>query len=232
LFDAGHAFACSLGDRSVGGFGNVEFLSFHATKIFGTFEGGATLTNDAELDARIKFLRNFGFKDYDDVEYMGLNGKMTEASAAMGLAALPEVSRRIERCQRTYGLFRERLNGLPGIRLHPVGEKGRGNFQYIVMQIDEKEFGVSRKVVYRVLWKENVMGRRYFYPGCHGMAFYRAAYPTPPGRLPVTDAVSERILCLPSNLKNPDRDVARIVGVLRAIHQNAKEVKQWAVQNP
>ncbi|GAG14481.1 unnamed protein product, partial [marine sediment metagenome] len=153
LFDAAHAFNCTMGTTHVGNFGDAEVLSFHATKCFSTFEGGAVLTNDEELARRLRFNRNFGFSTYDTVDQLGINGKMPEACAAMGLASLEEVEDRREKLNRTYELYREALSGLDGIRLLPVGERGKSNYHYIVVLADET-FGVSRDAVCKVLWKE------------------------------------------------------------------------------
>ena len=136
IFDAAHAFNCSLGDRTVGSFGDGEFLSFHATKFLGTFEGGAVLCKDKELDAKIRLLRNFGFVDYDNVAHLGINGKMSEASAAMGLASLPMIEQRTAKLSRVHHSYRKNLAEIPGIRILPVGEKGRSNYHYAVILVD------------------------------------------------------------------------------------------------
>jgi dTDP-4-amino-4,6-dideoxygalactose transaminase len=232
MFDAAHAFGCSLGSASVGGFGDAEFFSFHSTKFFGTFEGGAMTTNDAELDRKIRYLRNFGFRTYDDVGFLGLNGKMSEASAAMGLASLPEIPRRIERLEATHRAYRDGLSRVPGITVLPAGREGRSNFHYLVTLIDEARFGVSRDILYRVLWQENVLVRRYFYPGCHAMSFYRSSEPNDYPHLPVTEDICKRILCFPTNLNNPKGDIDSIVGLLQRIHDNAERVAIWAESQP
>jgi dTDP-4-amino-4,6-dideoxygalactose transaminase len=232
IFDAAHAFACRRGNISVGGFGDAEFLSFHATKFFGTFEGGAVVTNNPEIDRQIRFLRNFGFRDYDDVGFLGLNGKMAEASAAMGLAALPEVPGRIKRLRSTCLLYRKNFASLPGISILPVGEDGISNYQYFVVLIDRHKFGVSRDVLYRILWAENILVRRYFSPGCHAMSYYRGRRMGASRSLPVTEDVSSRILCFPTNLDDPERVVAAIGELLRVIRNSAVNVEAWAESNP
>ncbi len=226
IFDAAHAFSCTVGDTPAGNFGDAEFMSFHATKFFGTFEGGAIFTNNSDLDRRVRYVRNFGFRGYDDVGFLGINGKMSEASAAMGLASLPAIPERIRRCEETYMLYRDRFSEIPGIRVVPIGERGRGNFQYLVTLVDTEEFGVARDELYDALTAQNIWVRRYFYPGCHRVDFYQPACPDAKWNLPVTDDVCSRVLCFPVNLPHPEADVDTIAGVVKNIHNRAGETVQ------
>lgn len=228
IFDAAHAFNCSSGNTPIGRFGNAEILSFHATKFFSTFEGGAVLTNDPKLDSRIRFLKNFGFQGYDDVGYLGINGKMPESSAAMGLASLQTLKARAERLKKNYTLYCKNLDSVPGIQVLSIGTKGRSNYHYLVALVDEEKFGISRDVLNDVLWRENVIARKYFYPGCHRMEPYNTLYPDACMRLPVTKDVAQRILCLPSNLENPEQDIPTIVNIIRTVHENRTKISKWA----
>jgi len=227
IFDAAHAFNCSLGDTPVGSFGNGEFLSFHATKFLETFEGGAVLTSVMELNERIDHLRNFGFVDYDKVTSLGINGKMSESSAAMGLASLPMIARRTEKLAYVHRAYRNALDGIPGIRMLPIGETGRSNYHYAVIFVDQERFSVSRDTLNAALWKENIQTRRYFYPGCHQMDYYRSERPSHADPLEVTRLVSQQVICLPTNLDNPDSDTRTIGGVIHEVHLKAEEVNQW-----
>lgn len=226
IFDAAHAFNCTHGTTPVGGFGVPEVLSFHATKFFGTFEGGAVLTNDSELATRLEHLRNFGFVDYDDARHLGINAKMTESCAAMGIASLPMIEKRIEMFKRNYQLYSAYISRIPGLSILPVGVRGKSNWQYVVIFVDQKEYGVSRDVLYKELWKENIIARRYFYPGCHGMEPYRSMFPDVAERLPVTMNAVSRVLCLPNNLENPERDIEKITGVLRRVRKNTSKARK------
>jgi dTDP-4-amino-4,6-dideoxygalactose transaminase len=227
IFDAAHAFKCSLGDKSIGGFGNAEMVSFHATKLFSTFEGGAVLTNDRELACRVSVLRNFGFTGYDKVEFLGINAKMPEASAAMGLASLPAIGRRISHLKKNYFIYRKSLVSIPGISLVSLGLKGRSNYQFMPILVEEDKFGVSRDILYDILWKENVIARRYFYPGCHRMHPYKSLYPDAGRGLSVTEDICGKILCLPMNLKSPQRDIAAIRGIIVEVRENAGRILEW-----
>ena len=231
VFDAAHSFGCTLEETPVGGFGDAEFLSFHATKFFSTFEGGAVLTNDANLDHQIRSMRNFGFRSFDDVPSIGINAKMNEASAAMGLASLPAITGRIKRLKEIHGMYSKALEVIPGIDLLRVGDRETSNYHYVVVMVDKKKFGVSRDVLASVMWKENVFVRKYFHPGCHRMQFYREAFPDVTWTLPVTEDISDRVLCLPSNLENGEQDAFKIVTIFKIVNENAEEVSQWGRKN-
>ncbi len=222
FFDAAHAFGCAVGDTPIGGSGRAEILSFHATKAFSTFEGGAVLTNDSDLDARIRSFRNFGFRGYDDVAWLGLNGKLSESGAALGLASLPAIEERRRRCRAIYEAYREGLADIPGVRVLPVGEQGRSNYHYVPILVEASAFGLSRDLLYRILWAENVLVRRYFYPGLHRMAAYARA--TPGVSLPATEAVAERILCLPAGFTEPIPTVERIAGLFHEARARAGDL--------
>lgn len=226
LFDAAHSFACTLASTPVGAFGHAEVFSFHATKFFSTFEGGAILTNDTLLDNRLRLMRNFGFSTFDTVDCLGINGKMPEACAAMGLASMQELDERRKKLELTYRLYREACDQTDGTRLLPVGEQGTSNYHSVVVLVDES-FGVSRDALCQVLWKENVIARRYFYPGCHRMEPYRTRFPDLGKELPVTERVCDRVLSLPTNLDNPERDVQTIMDVLRETQTEVGRVTEW-----
>jgi dTDP-4-amino-4,6-dideoxygalactose transaminase len=224
VFDAAHAFGCRRANAPIGSSGRAEILSFHATKAFSTFEGGAVLTNEPELDARIRALRNFGFRGYDDVAWLGTNAKLPESSAAFGLASLPAVERRRELSRTIYEAYRERLDAIPGLRVLPVGQEGRSNYHYAPVLVDAEAFGLTRDLLYRLLWAENVLVRRYFHPGVHRMEAY--ARSARRDSLPVTEEVSERILCLPSGFAHPVETVERIVEVVREARAEAGAIRR------
>ena len=133
LFDASHAFGCTAGGVPVGGHGDAETLSFHATKIVSAFEGGAVLTNDDELAQQVRLLRNFGFVDYDDVRVLGTNAKLNEISAAMGLASMDQFDRIVARNRRNYERYREQLATVRGVSMVRYDEAEQNNFQYVVL---------------------------------------------------------------------------------------------------
>jgi dTDP-4-amino-4,6-dideoxygalactose transaminase len=169
LFDAAQAFGCSASGTMIGNFGRAEVLSFHATKCVNAFEGGAVVTNDDELAARIRLMKNFGFSGYDTVVSVGTNGKMTEIAAAMGLTSLESLGDFVARNRRNHREYARRLEGVPGLSLRSYDTTERRTFNYVVVEVDASDAGLGRDELQRVLWAENVLARRYFYPGCHRM---------------------------------------------------------------
>jgi len=198
MFDAAHAFGCSHQGTMVGNFGEAEVMSFHATKFFNTFEGGAVVTNNDELAAKIRLMENFGFSGYDNVIYIGTNGKMSEVSAAMGLTGLESLDRFIATNRENHAAYTRALEGVPGIRMIPYDDSERRNYQYVVLEVDEAEAGISRDMLIKILHEENVLARRYFYPGCHRMQPYRSNFPHAGLLLPATERACERVLSLPT----------------------------------
>lgn len=217
MFDAAHAFACDHAGRWIGNFGDLEVLSFHATKCLNSFEGGAIVTNDDALAARARLLRNFGFAGLDRVVDLGTNGKMSEVCAAMGLTNLEAIDQVIATNRRHYEAYAAGLAGLPGLRLMPYDPQARNNYHYVVVIVDEAAAGgLSRDEIVAFLHADNVLARRYFAPGCHGMEPYRTRDPEAGRRLPVSEALSRTLCCLPSGTALGERDVATVVELLAA----------------
>ncbi len=216
IFDAAHAFSCSHGKRKIGGFGKAEVFSFHATKFFNSFEGGAVTTNDDDLAQKMRLMRNFGFSGPDSVIHPGTNGKMSEICAAMGLVNLDTLDEVIRANQINYNEYRAALNAIEGLSVLPVDENGNGNFQYVVLEVDP-QFPVSRDTIVEALHAENILARRYFWPGCHRMKPYSDLYPHAGLLLPNTEAVAERVIVLPTGTTLPPEAVETIRGVLMAL---------------
>lgn len=215
LFDAAHAFGCTHRGRMIGSFGGAEVFSFHATKFVNTLEGGAIATNDDDLATRLRLMRNFGFTGYDRVEHLGINGKMNEASAAMGLTNLESMDRFIAANERNYQAYRRFLAGIPGVELLAHGIADQRNHQYIVLLVDEEAVGLSRDRLMAVMHAENVLARRYFWPGCHRMEPYCSRPEALRESLAQTDAVARRVLVLPTGTAISESDVAAIAGIIR-----------------
>ncbi len=207
LFDAGHAFGCSHGSRKIGNFGRAEVFSFHATKFVHSFEGGAIATNDADLAARLKRMRNFGFSGYDEVAELGINAKMSEAAAAMGLTSLESFDEIVKINKENYAIYCSGLGQVPGLRVVEYDPDECANYQYVVVEVEPAAAGISRDALHKALWAEGVLARRYFYPGCHRMEPYRSLPRYRGLRLPMTDQLAERVLCLPTGSAVTPRDV-------------------------
>jgi dTDP-4-amino-4,6-dideoxygalactose transaminase len=225
LFDAAHAFGCSYNGRMVGGFGRCEVFSFHATKFFNTFEGGAVLTNDDPLAEKMRLMRNFGFHGFDNVIYIGTNGKMTEVCAAMGLTSLESIEKFVETNRRNHLAYRRELNGIPGITVMAYNEEQRTNYQYIVLEVNEAAAGLSRNELLDVLSAENVLARRYFFPGCHRMEPYRSNFPHAGLVLPETEALCKRVMVLPNGTSVDEQAALKICAVIRTAVFNSVSVR-------
>jgi dTDP-4-amino-4,6-dideoxygalactose transaminase len=225
MFDAAHAFGCSHSGKMIGGFGRAEVLSFHATKFFNTFEGGAVVTNDDELAQKMRLMRNFGFSGYDKVTYIGTNGKMSEISAAMGLTSFESLDDFIVTNRRNHHAYSIGLKNLPGIRLLEFNESEKCNYQYVVAELDEDCAGLSRDDLIRVLHAENVLARRYFWPGCHKMEPYRSYFPHAGLLLPATERVSRRVLVLPTGTAVSIDDIEEIIDIIRIVLAESSLVK-------
>jgi dTDP-4-amino-4,6-dideoxygalactose transaminase len=219
LFDAAHAFACSHRGVMIGNFGLAEVFSFHATKFLNTFEGGAVATNDDALAKKLGLMRNFGFSGYDNVIYIGTNGKMTEVCAAMGLTSIEAMDDFVRVNYRNYTAYKNALDGVPGIRLIEYDASEKNNYQYIIIEVDESQCGLSRDSLVQILHDNNVLARRYFYPGCHRMEPYRSFYPQSDLWLEETGKVAGRVISLPNGTAVDENTIGMICDLLRhAVH--------------
>jgi len=232
LLDAAHAFACSHNGQMIGSFGNAELFSFHATKFLNTFEGGAVVTNDDELARKIRLLRNFGFAGYDIVNCLGTNGKMSEVSAAMGLTSLESLEKFVAANYRNYIEYRQQLADVPGISLLTFDEDEKCNYQYVVLEIDEHAMGITRDQLDDILWAENILSRRYFYPGCHRMEPYRTRYPQASLWLPETERLANKVLCLPTGTAMGSTEIKGICQLIQLIACESEAVKERMLKQP
>jgi dTDP-4-amino-4,6-dideoxygalactose transaminase len=221
MFDAAHAFGCSYKDKMIANFGACEVLSFHATKFFNTFEGGAVVTNDDELAEAMRLMRNFGFAGMDNVIHPGTNGKMIEIAAAMGLVNLDAIDSVIEVNHRNYQTYHEGLSGLPGIKLLSYNESERNNYQYVVMEVGE-DSPASRDQIVDSLHAKNIRARKYFWPGCHNMMPYRELYPHAGLLLPNTQWVADRVVVLPTGTTMDGEMVRAVTSLVRALVESKK----------
>ena len=227
VFDAAHAFGCTHGGRKIGGFGDAEIFSFHATKFLNSFEGGAVATNDDKLAEKIRLMKNFGFEDYDKVVYIGTNGKMSEPCAAMGLTSLESVDEFIAVNQDNHALYRRTLADVPGIHVFEYDPAEKNNCQYVVLEVDSDLAGISRDTLVKVLWAENVMARRYFYPGCHQMEPYKTLFPDAGLHLPETERLSARTLILPTGTAVSGADIEVVGEIIKLAVGQAEYLRDF-----
>ena len=232
LFDAAHAFGCSFNGQMIGNFGNAEVFSFHATKFLNTFEGGAVVTNDDELAAKIRLMRNFGFAGYDIVSSFGTNGKMSEVSAAMGLTSLESLEKFVAANYRNYKEYRQQLAEVPGVSLLTYNQDEKCNYHYIVLEIDEGALGITRDQLDDILWAENVLSRRYFYPGCHRMEPYRTRSAQASLSLRETEKLAARVLCLPTGTAVGSDEISAICDIIKFVADEGCVVKERMLKQP
>lgn len=216
LYDSAHAFSCSHGGRMIGNFGDCEVLSFHATKFFNSFEGGAVVTNDDELASRMRLMRNFGFSGLDQVSHPGTNGKMIEIAAAMGLVNLDAIDRVIGANRANYDAYRAALAGIPGVKLIEYDPDERNNYQYVIAEV-APECAATRDAMVDALRAEHIMARRYFWPGCHRMEPYRSLFPHAGLVLPATERVAASVMVLPTGETMDAERIATVAQVIRTV---------------
>lgn len=215
MFDAAHAFGSTYQGRSIGHFGACEIFSFHATKAYNSMEGGAITTEDDVLAESLRQMRNFGFKGYDNVLHEGINGKMTEVCAAMGLVNLDSFDGIVKKNRQNYLAYVEALAGLPGLRVLEYDPAEHNSHHYVVLEVDDAS-PVSRDELIATLHAENILARKYFWPGCHRMQPYRDLDPQAGDRLPHTTRLAEQVIVLPSGTAMTGRDIRIVTDVLRA----------------
>ena len=215
FYDAAHVFGVRKDGASILNWGDLAMLSFHATKVFNTFEGGALITNDETMKARIDFLKNFGFAGETTVVAPGTNGKMDEFRAAYGLLQLKMVDGEIEKRRQVAVRYREALKNIRGLRcLHDLPGI-RHNYSYFPILVDETQYGLSRDALYGKLKSDNIYSRWYFYPLCSDFPTYRGLPSAAPSNLPVATKIAQQVLCLPMFAGLTEEEQGRVIDAIR-----------------
>jgi dTDP-4-amino-4,6-dideoxygalactose transaminase len=223
LFDAAHALGCGHDGQMIGNFGDAEVFSFHATKFVNSGEGGAIVTNDDELAETLRRLRSFGLENGDVVE-VGVNGKMNELTAAMGLTSLESCATFIDRNRSNYLAYQSALAGVQGLKLFTPRTTVH-NYQYVVVEVDQRQAGLSRDQLVELLHANNVLAKKYFSPGCHRMEPYRRLSDVASHPLPHTERLCGRLLQLPTG-SAIDADDIRQIGEL--LHGMTSRIRRAA----
>ncbi|MDR2695080.1 MAG: aminotransferase class I/II-fold pyridoxal phosphate-dependent enzyme [Deltaproteobacteria bacterium] len=225
FYDAAHAVGCTRHGKSIGGFGAGEVFSMHATKVLSSTEGGCIAVDDDDLAERIRNIRSeYGRRRHVPVPVTA-NGRFSEMQAAFGLLSLEDFPENCANNERRLRLYVEGLRDVPGIRFLLPTPGERHNFQYVVLEIDEARFGLSRDALVRVLEAENILARRYFVPGMHRCVPYVTQFPQYVDALPVTDALCEKVMQLPSGQRVTDGDIAAICELICFIRIHANKIK-------
>jgi dTDP-4-amino-4,6-dideoxygalactose transaminase len=213
IYDAAHAFGVTKGDRSVLNYGDLSVLSFHATKVFNTFEGGAIVCPDAETKQRIDHLKNFGISDELTVNNPGLNGKMNEVQAAFGLLQLKYIDRALDERSEICQLYRDALADVRGIDVKPEYSSGKSNNGYFPIFV-KPEYPLSRDALYEKFRDSGIYTRRYFYPLISDFPMYRNLPSAAASNLPVAKTISDQVICLPIYPGLSREEQALIVSVI------------------
>ena len=222
IYDAAHAFGVRSATGSVLSHGDLSVLSFHATKVFTTFEGGAIVCPDEKTKQRIDHLKNFGFVNEVTVVAPGINGKMSEFNATLGLLQLKHFGDAIRQRARIDAAYRERLRGIPGIRLLEYADRDSANFAYFPILV-ESDYPISRDALYGKLKHQNIHPRRYFYPLISDFPMYRGLPSAARDNLPVARRVADQVLCLPMYPALPEEALERVVTVVRGCSAMARK---------
>lgn len=214
IYDAAHAFGVRDNGGSVLQYGDLSVLSFHATKVFNTFEGGAIICPDVKTKQRIDHLKNFGFVNEVTVVAAGINGKMSEINAAFGLLQLQHVGQAIDRRRYIDALYRRELADIPGIACLDHMPGVTPNCSYFPVLVGQ-DYPITRDQLYQKMRDSNIFARRYFYPLISSFPMYRGLPSSAPDNLPVASATADAVLCLPIYPALTDEDVSRVVGLVR-----------------
>jgi len=213
IYDAAHAFGVRYKGESLLQHGDLSILSFHSTKVFNTFEGGAIICQEAKTKQRIDFLKNFGFADEVTVTASGINGKMSEVNAAFGLLQLKYVDKAIERRKQIEDIYREALSKVPGVEMFSIPKEAFTNSSYFPILITP-EYKITRDGLYHKFREHGIFARRYFYPLISDMPMYRGYESSNPVRLPNARKISDQIICLPIYPNLSEDQVQRVIAII------------------
>jgi dTDP-4-amino-4,6-dideoxygalactose transaminase len=224
-FDSAHAFGCEVDNQKIARFGSIEVFSFHATKVLSATEGGCLCTNDDVLAARLRNIRSSYGAGKPVPVVKTSNGRMSEAQAAIALLSLEDFPQNQQKNESLYRIYEDRLKHIPGIRLVKPAGVTFSNYQYIVCEVDENSFDLSRESLIAVLKAENVNARRYFYPGVHRSIGYKSSQAEHLYRLPITDHLCERCIQFPVGALVDGDDVNTICELIDKCQRNAGVLK-------
>ena len=197
IYDAAHTFGVKYNGQSICNYGDLSILSFHATKVFNTMEGGAVISHDAATKKRIDYLKNFGFAGETTIVMHGINSKMNEMQAALGLLQLKHYHANTQKRKEIVDTYRNGLKHIKGITVLPEPGKTKPNYAYFPVFIDENEYGISRDELYEKLKQNGIYGRRYFYPLISVFSMYKTLESAIPGNLKVAEMIADQVICLP-----------------------------------
>lgn len=215
IYDAAHAFGVEVNGESILNAGDLSTLSFHATKVYNTVEGGAMVMHDEKMKKRIDYLKNFGFANETTVVGPGINSKMDEIRSTYGLLNLKQVNAAIEVRHQVAVKYREALRNVEGITFFDDMPGVKHNYSYFPIFVDAKKYGMTRDELYFKMKEQNVLGRRYFYPLISEFSTYKGLESARPENLPEAHKMADSVICLPMHHALSDRDVERIINIIK-----------------
>lgn len=214
IYDAAHAFGVEVEGESVLNAGDMSTLSFHATKVYNTLEGGALVMHDEQTKKRIDYLKNFGFAGETEVVAPGINSKVDEVRSAYGLLNLRQVDSAIEARHQVAIRYREALRNVSGVRFFDDMPGVKHNYSYFPVFINAEEYGMTRDELYFKMKEQGVLGRRYFYPLISNFSTYRGLPSATPENLPVATKIANEVICLPMHHALSEKDIQRILNTI------------------
>lgn len=214
IYDAAHAFGVEVNGESILNAGDMSTLSFHATKVYNTLEGGALVMHDEQTKKRIDYLKNFGFAGETEVVAPGINSKVDEVRSAYGILNLKQVDKAIANRQHVAQRYREALRNVSGIRFFDDMPGVKHNYSYFPIFVDADKYGMTRNELYFKMKEQGVLGRRYFYPLISTFSTYRGLPSAAPENLPVATKIANEVICLPMHHVLSDEDVERILNCI------------------
>lgn len=222
IYDAAHAFGVTVGTKSILHYGDFSILSFHATKCFNTFEGGAVISYDSEAKKRVDNLKNFGFVDEVTIIGAGMNAKMNEFQAAVGLVQLKHFDDALQKRKCIFNMYKDGLSGVPGVHVIDQHETNTPNYSYAPIIINKEEAGMSRDELYALLRANNIYTRRYFYPLISNLEIYKDLPSANITNLPNANRLSNSVICLPMYTELAHTDVEEIIMLVRKLTNERK----------
>ena len=214
IYDAAHAFGVEVKGKSILEYGDISTLSFHATKVFNTIEGGAMVVHDEATKQRIDYLKNFGFESETEVIAPGINGKLDELRSVFGLLNLQQIDAAIEARHQVAIQYREALRGVPGIRFFDDMPGVRHNYSYFPIFVNAEEYGITRDELYFKMREQGILGRRYFYPLISTFSSYRGLPSAASENLPNATRIANEVICLPMHHSLSAEDVNHVLDVI------------------
>jgi dTDP-4-amino-4,6-dideoxygalactose transaminase len=217
IYDAAHCFGVKHKGKGICNFGDLSVLSFHATKVFNTMEGGAIVCHDEATKKRVDYLKNFGFAGETTIMAPGINSKMNEMQAALGLVQLKHYDENIAKRKKITENYREGLNDVKGISLMPEPDDTESNYAYFPIFVDETEYEMSRDQLYEKLKQNNIFGRRYFYPLISEFSMYKGLESAKPSNLVEATRIAGQVICLPIYPSLGFDTVKQIINLIKGV---------------